>query len=220
MSDPWIPANPWAPEPLDTDVVHVWRLALPAGAEWDGLPLPPADAARLAEFRLPDRAAEFRRLRAWLRCLLRSYAGAEQAGRDFLLGEHGKPSLPDSPVHFNLSHTRDLALAAFSRTAPVGVDVERLDRRADVENLALRYFHPAEREQMTGDPDPSRAFMRVWTAKEALLKARGWGISLPLVEMDTTTPPPDLRLDPLPLPHPWIGTLAHSSCSVRCFSTQ
>ncbi len=86
----------------------------------------------------------------------------------------GKPYLPGSPTHFNVSHSHELGAVALART-DVGVDVEALDG-------------PKRRKVLPGVlSDSERAwvtdvgtFLRAWTRKEALLKAIGAGIGVRL----------------------------------------
>ncbi len=100
---------------------------------------------------------------------------------------HGKPYVvaPGEVARpFNVSHTDGLVLFAGGRCGEIGVDVERLSRRTDV-MLAERYFATAEVEYVFDHRDPDRqrlAFLRVWTLKEALIKAIGTGLTLPLAD--------------------------------------
>ena len=101
-------------------------------------------------------------------------------------GQHGKPELEanqhDRPLRFNLSSSRDLALYAFARGRNLGVDVEFI--RDDVDHLALadRYFTRVEREALASADSQHLAgrFFACWTRKEAVVKAHGAGLSLPL----------------------------------------
>jgi len=103
---------------------------------------------------------------------------------------HGKPFVaapPQAARPFNVAHTEGLVLFASCHSAAgsemaLGVDVERLSRRTDVE-LAQRYFAAPEVEFVWDhrDPDERRyAFLRVWTLKEAFIKAIGTGLTMPL----------------------------------------
>jgi 4'-phosphopantetheinyl transferase len=103
-------------------------------------------------------------------------------------GEFGKPMLLDCelPIHFNLSHCGPLALLALSRLAPVGVDIELHQPMPEVEALALEHLTPEEwsayaQQACSADFDGlqrERAFLRLWTRKEACLKAWGCGLQL------------------------------------------
>lgn len=88
--------------------------------------------------------------------------------------ELGKPYLPAHPeVHFNLSHSGHWAVCAISRD-PVGVDVE-LPRCSA--KIAHRFFQPEELDGLELIPDQLN---RLWTAKEAFVKALGGGLTIPL----------------------------------------
>ncbi len=104
---------------------------------------------------------------------------------------HGKPFVvapPQAARPFNVAHTDGLVLFASCQSElaisemALGVDVERLSRRTDVE-LAQRYFAPPEVQYVWDHRDPDArhyAFLRVWTLKEAFIKAIGTGLTMPL----------------------------------------
>jgi 4'-phosphopantetheinyl transferase len=97
--------------------------------------------------------------------------------------ERGKPFAPSLPgIDFNLSHARDHVLIAFARGQPLGVDIERIDRNIDIEGLARRFYATAEADALGALHEPLRAeaFVRLWTCKEAVLKALGEGIAFGL----------------------------------------
>ena len=82
----------------------------------------------------------------------------------------------EAPYRSSLCHTDHLVLTGFNRTS-IGVDAEPLDRRADWERLARRWFAAAETDWLHTQPDPAAAFLRLWTLKEAWIKATGRGIA-------------------------------------------
>lgn len=148
------------------DEVHVWHLA-GAGTRAPEV----ADSARRA-----------------LEALLCAYAGLACAP-PIERGAQGKPFAPELPeLHFNLSHAGADVLLAFARAEPLGVDLERLDRRVAVDAIAERHFASAEAAALARlAPGPRRAaFLNLWTRKEAVLKAVGAGLSYGLqrVEFD------------------------------------
>jgi 4'-phosphopantetheinyl transferase len=82
-------------------------------------------------------------------------------------------------IQFNLSHSEDLALYGAIASKKIGVDLEYLRPISDALKLARRFFSPQETsaiEQLTGIAR-ERAFLQIWTAKEAYLKAIGDGLS-------------------------------------------
>jgi 4'-phosphopantetheinyl transferase len=92
----------------------------------------------------------------------------------------GAPTVDASghPLHVSLSHSGDWMLLAVSRTHRVGVDIERIDLDADVVRLAQRFFTTDEAAALNVLPEDEarRAFSRIWTRKEAVLKALGGGV--------------------------------------------
>ena len=118
--------------------------------------------------------------RAQLRALLGDHLGRDPRSLVFLLNEFGKPRLADHPgVHFSLSHSQDRALLAVSDGPEIGADLEMM-RAVDHLDLARRYFHPDEVGAIERHRDPRQAFFQIWTLKEAVVKAIGLGLSLPL----------------------------------------
>ncbi|WP_146389795.1 4'-phosphopantetheinyl transferase family protein [Allorhodopirellula solitaria] len=110
----------------------------------------------------------------------------------FRVLDHGKPVVATPPTacrSFNIAHTRGLVLCALGAPQAIGapqpwlgVDVEWIDRRTDPE-LARRYFAPEEIRQLdaAGSEDEHRElFLRLWTLKEAFIKAIGTGMYTPL----------------------------------------
>lgn len=97
-------------------------------------------------------------------------------------GEHGKPSLTDRALQFNLSHSEGYALLGMqsSRDGELGVDLEDSERRVEWQSLAERFFTKVEVEATLAAKRPRRCFFEVWTAKEAYIKALGSGLSHPL----------------------------------------
>ncbi|MDR0364181.1 MAG: 4'-phosphopantetheinyl transferase superfamily protein [Bacteroidales bacterium] len=96
--------------------------------------------------------------------------------------EKGKPYYGDFPeLEFNLTHGGDVIIAAFSENRAVGVDVEALTRKANLE-IAKRYFTLSEATfiESLSENDQRRAFLRFWTIKEAYLKMIGVGLTRPL----------------------------------------
>src|SRR5207244_2000937 len=110
----------------------------------------------------------------------------------FRAGTHGKPALefPEegAALHFNLSHSGDLAILAVA-AAEIGVDVERIAPRPSLERLAERFFSKREVQAFGGVPAAFRsaAFYGAWVRKEAFLKATGLGLS-GLRHFDVTIP--------------------------------
>ncbi|BCU75557.1 4'-phosphopantetheinyl transferase superfamily protein [Luteolibacter sp. LG18] len=175
-----------------------------------------AERERAAAFRFPEHADQWKRFRTALRTTLAGYLGCDPQDVALATGEHGKPMLPLSPsLHFNLTHTRDLALIAISTDGPVGIDVEPTSRARDLPECASSFCHPAELAALPLELDARQAdLLRIWTAKEAGAKAAGTGFSVSPCDLQVTT---DSVIDAtgrewplIRLEHPGLsGHLAH-----------
>lgn len=95
--------------------------------------------------------------------------------------ENGRPFLSGMEIDFNLSHTEGFAVCAISAlpSTRVGVDVERIGaRRAEaIERVAARWFTVREQERLNAAEDRENIFLNIWTAKEAVVKRTGEGLS-------------------------------------------
>jgi len=104
----------------------------------------------------------------------------------FAIGRYGRPFVAapatSTALHFSLSHADGCVACVVSRHEAIGVDVETVSRRVAPLSTALRFFAPEEIETLRGLPEPAaiERFFDYWTLKEAYLKARGFGLNLPL----------------------------------------
>jgi 4'-phosphopantetheinyl transferase len=104
-------------------------------------------------------------------------------------GVHGKPFAPELPgLDFNLSHTGTHMMLVFARGQALGVDLEYCNRRISTDVVARRFFAPAEADALERLPVEVRlpAFLRLWTHKEAVLKALGAGLQFGLARVEFT----------------------------------
>lgn len=99
----------------------------------------------------------------------------------FGYGEHGKPYILDhEDIHFNLSHCREAA-ACYISSKPVGIDIETIH---PLKKSLMEYtMNHDEQQHILASYDPGRAFTRLWTRKEAVLKLIGTGINNNLKEV-------------------------------------
>ncbi len=163
-----------------------------------------------------------------LRHLLGQYLGSGPGQIRFVSNAFGKPELHPAfggRLTFNLSHSGDLALIAIARDADIGVDVECMEgrRESNYGDVARSFFSATEVDALSRVPSHlyGKAFLSCWTMKEAYLKGRGEGLTIPLTSFSvpiTTDPAPApvrcgrwslFTLQPAP---GYIGALAVSSC--------
>jgi 4'-phosphopantetheinyl transferase len=130
--------------------------------------------------------------RGMARLLLGHCLGAAAGHLRFEQNEFGKPFLSeDMAPRFNISHSGELILVALARRRAIGVDVERMRKDMAQAEIAKRFFSPRECVALASLA-PERqcdAFFACWTRKEAYLKARGDGLSLPLDAFDVAFMP-------------------------------
>ena len=183
----WLPHSDTPP--LSDDDVHVWRASLdldPDLLHTMHTSLAPDEQARAARFKFDRDRHRFIAARGILRRILGAYLARQPASLSFTYGPHGKPALNPNDggrmIQFNVSHAHGMALYAFANTREVGVDIEAVRPMADWEAIARRFFSPQEVTDILSRPKDlqQEAFFRCWTRKEAYLKARGSGMTLPL----------------------------------------
>lgn len=138
---------------------------------------------------------------------LSSELNTEVSNADIVSTEFGKPYLEHHPkFYFNHSHSqKNYALALSHSVQDLGVDIEDLDRKVRFEALAQHAFHPKELENWNSLEQQKEYWFKVWTTKEAVLKAAGLGIRINLNEFDTQVHP---EQNGGMCHHPQIGTFA------------
>ena len=185
---------------LQSREVHVWRSRLeqpPQRVDEFLRTLDDHERERASRFHFDKHRRHFVVGRGVLRLLLARYLGTQPEVVQFNYGSHGKPSLGGThnaaSLRFNASHSGEMALYAFAQDQEVGVDIEYIKSDFAPEEIAERFFSPREIEILTSLPKQERAaaFFRLWTRKEAYIKAIGVGLSHPLNEFDVTLPIPE-----------------------------
>jgi 4'-phosphopantetheinyl transferase len=164
---------------MDERAVHLHVVPLAADADRERAAralLTAAERERADTIRRPDARRRSTLARAALRTLLAELTG-ETPERVALVHEAGgKPVLAGGRnITFNVSHTGDVAVIALARHVPVGVDVEGPVAPERARRIARAFFDPDEAARV-GELDPdgqARAFLRGWTAREAVAKALG-----------------------------------------------
>ncbi len=176
MSKEWPIPDPF-PVLADNEV-HLWVVNL--SAERD-LVLSFDEQKRAERYKIEKPRQQFAMARTGLRLLLSNYLNSAPTGIRFMYADHGKPwiSHPETDLQFNVSHSQDYALIGFTQGHPIGVDIEWLGRKADVESLTTRFYSDSEQSALAVVPSTARhhAFLDCWVQKEAYLKSLGSGLS-------------------------------------------
>jgi 4'-phosphopantetheinyl transferase len=173
---------------LAADQIDIWYCFLHRfGCDLDGwlAQLSGEEADRYRQIRSGDASRGYLAARVLTRSTLSRYAGVPHNAWRFTTNEHGRPRI-DWPreyrdIHFNISHTAGLVVIAVGRIPEIGIDVETLDRDVEIDEIAGSILSEAEaHEWARGAPEARRdSFFSIWTLKEAYMKARGLGFSLP-----------------------------------------
>lgn len=143
--------------------------------------LSPEELSRAKRFRDAALSNRYKLGRYFLRKVLAERAGCKAGDLRLLLGDQGKPYLPGGPA-FNMSDSKSLVVIGLANDGNLGVDIEHIVAHPDLEQIAQRYFSQDECTAMNGmsAEDKTRGFYRAWTRKEALVKAIGGGLTIPL----------------------------------------
>lgn len=172
---------------ISENEVHIWKTSEGAMSPDIDLmsDLPSHEKKRAQQFIAKQAQHEYILGHAMLRRLLSYYIPeSEPQSFEFVEGEFGKPSLknPNLPLHFNISHSGGQVIVGFSLDRIVGVDVELMRRSGDLKAVAEHSFAPAEFASLHGlsELEFRRKFFQFWTLKESYIKARGYGLQLPL----------------------------------------
>ena len=182
---------------LTENEVHVWSINVDQLAKYGGWTdlLNEEETRRAACFRFQKDRQAFIVCRGALRILIASYLASVPRKLRFIFSERGKPELHESDnpghVHFNVSHSDTRAVLAFVRNRKVGIDLERIRTDCEVEQIAGRFFSAVEKKALLSLKSRHRhkAFFNLWTRKEAFLKAKGGGLSIPLSDFDVSLEP-------------------------------
>jgi 4'-phosphopantetheinyl transferase len=176
--------------PLMRDTVHVWGYPLhgPAACNTDLLPvLSEAERVRVARYRFDRDRARFIVSRFHVRTLLARYAGVPFTALVFGAGARGKPFLADRPaIRSNWATSGELGLCAVALDREIGVDVEAIASMRAPMSLARSFCAPAELQALhCARPEEWPHLMaRIWTMKEAYVKATGDGLDANLARVD------------------------------------
>jgi len=194
---------------LPPDEVHVWiiepeRISEPRLLEQYLALLDSSERDRHQRFHFERHRKQFLVSHALVRLCLSRYAAVPPEAWTFTLNAWGRPEVVGQggpQLRFNLSHTEGMAICAVVLDAEVGADVEDTLRPGETVELADRFFAPTEAAALRAQPVERQRerFFELWTLKEAYIKARGLGLSLPLEQFAFQLrpgEPPRISFDP------------------------
>jgi 4'-phosphopantetheinyl transferase len=187
---------------LDGGECHIWWADPRLAGEHDLEVLDAGERIRYAGYRDAADRRRFLAGRALLRRVAAGYLGVLPqrvpltAHCPDCCRPHGRPALPGSGIEVSIAHSGDRVAVAATRAGPVGIDVEFIDPLMGVNDLIPRVLAPEER-QFPSLGTPAR-FYRMWTRKEAVLKATGDGLRVPLSHVAVSAPDASPRLIRLP----------------------
>lgn len=176
---------------MNVNEVHLWMAGTEACHKADLVEtyrswLDEQERIHYRDLKFPEHRHEYLVAHALLRSCLSYYGERQPWEWSFVKNAYGRPEIQTKrgapPMRFNLSHTDGLVVCAVTRSADIGVDVERVTLGEDlvaVANISFTSEEIACLSQWKGI-DWQKRFFELWTLKEAYVKARGLGLSLPL----------------------------------------
>lgn len=180
----------WQVQCLKNNDVHIWLINLDSLVNSLSLHaalrgLPEVEQKRALSSSSKKWQRQFVYGRNALRTIIsRYYLPLSATQLNICIDQCGKPYLSHNHVslHFNLSHSANMLALVLSTSANVGVDIERHNEKRNFKGIAENFFHKFEKNALRATPDSHylQQFYTFWTLKEALLKALGSGLKIPL----------------------------------------
>ena len=192
----WL-VSPSSPK-LSTDDLHIWRVSLDQtdGRVQELWQIISDDERRQAgRFHFDRDRRRYIVRRGMLRLIIGDYIDMAPSRLQFFSGNRGKPYLKphlgDFPLQFNSTHSKEIALYAFTCDREIGIDVEYVRDLPDAEQIALATFSSLENKMLQSLPEDQRqeAFYNCWVRKEAYIKAIGNGLYHALDRFDVSLAP-------------------------------
>jgi 4'-phosphopantetheinyl transferase len=171
---------------IEDHQVHVWQANLKTLSVYakDILKtLPPEELERANKLRFTRDREQFILRRYHLRLILSKYCGCQPYEIMFSYNTYKKPFIfiPEfKEIKFNLSYSKELMLVGLSKHDDIGIDIEKINDIRDLENVAIENFSLQELKLYNSKLDKTDTFFKIWTRKEAFIKATGKGLYLSL----------------------------------------
>jgi 4'-phosphopantetheinyl transferase len=171
---------------IEDNQVHVWQVNLKTvrgtASEFTGT-LSPDELERADKFKFPRDREHFILSHSQLRLILSKYCDCLPGEFSFRYNSCRKPSISNpefEKLKFNMSHSNDLMLVGLCNHNDIGIDVEKVREVDELENIADENFSAQEIKYIKDASDKTNTFFKIWTRKEAFIKAIGKGIHFPL----------------------------------------
>ena len=192
--------NKWNAAPADfslnPDQIHIWSIALDIDIKtqikyWKVLS--EEERQRADSFKFLKDKIKYVACRGVLRQLMGKYLGERAKSVSIEYIKNGKPH-HNSNFEFNVSHSKDMAVIAFTYDTILGIDIEFIHRKIEFDQIAKRFFSSSEAEiVINASQGPiHKYFYNCWTRKEAFIKALGDGLSFPLDQFEVSCTPDDV----------------------------
>ena len=171
---------------IEKDQVHVWQVHLNSTSSHPmeiTKALSSDELEQANKFKFPEDREHFILRRNQLRTILSKYYGCQPREIIFRYNSYKKPFIymPElKRIKFNMSFSGDLMLVGISKHNDIGIDIEKVHEMHDLENIAFENFSSQELKYLNGTLDITNTFFKIWTRKEAFIKAKGEGIYHPL----------------------------------------
>ncbi|MCX7115912.1 MAG: 4'-phosphopantetheinyl transferase superfamily protein [Gammaproteobacteria bacterium] len=185
FSDPTLNTHPYSLSPSHIDV---WRIALEPSCPFEHQLnwLNAEELERFRRFYFPQHRRRFAQARLAVKTILARYLNCLPSTLYFQYQTYGKPEFAHtSQIKFNISHSQDVALLAVGQQQTLGIDIEQFSCRPFL-GIAAHFFSPTEQAYLQHSPPALLAlrFFSIWSRKEALIKANGFGINYPTQSID------------------------------------
>ncbi len=183
-----------SPEKLSDKDIHVWLLDIFSITKSDEMfddILSEDEIVKKNKYHFLNDRIVYSTSRGILRILLSKYLDVFGSSIQFKYNQYGKPSINKTSnldIKFNLSHSKEFAVLVFTLDDEIGVDIEFINHELVIHEIADKYFSKAEVNELykLTPEDQRTAFFNIWTRKEAYIKAKGKGLSIPLDSFDVS----------------------------------
>jgi 4'-phosphopantetheinyl transferase len=179
--------------------VHIWRMSTDIHEKHffylQGV-LSEDEQRRAAKFHFDRDRVRYTVARGCLRMICAYYSDSPPEAFRFVHNKYGKPRLDGTlgNINFNLSHSHKIIVYGFAYGREIGIDVEEIDTSKDSGRLLDHVFSESEKRDYMNIPETKKleAFYTCWSRKEAYIKARGKGLSIPLDSFSVTVDPDEI----------------------------